>query len=145
MARPTPEEQNDIVAFLRAGGFPEVAAEAAGVPAARFADWMHRGGKPDEPRRYREFAAAVTQAQAQARLAAEVAVHAKKPLDWLKAGPGRQGWGRDVKPAAGPPGMEQPWFRELLATMLAALEPFSEAREAVAKALCLAGVTPSRK
>jgi hypothetical protein len=135
MARLTPEVQNDIVAFLRAGGFPEVAAEAAGVPAAQFANWMHRGRNPGEPRRYREFVAAVTQALAQARLTAEVAALKAKPLEWLKAGPGREGWGRDAAPPARPPGLEHPEIRELLARLLAALEPFPEAREAVARAI----------
>src|SRR5689334_11150720 len=98
MARLTAEIQTTIVAYLRAGGFPEVAAAAAGVPVARFARWMHRGQQPRAPRRYRRFAAAVAEALAQARLGAEVATHEKRPLDWLKCGPGRVNWGAKAAP-----------------------------------------------
>lgn len=135
MARLTPEIQNSITAFLRAGGFPEVAAAAAGVPAAQFARWMYAGTQPGAKKRYREFAAAVGEALGQARLKAEVAIHENKPLDWLKAGPGRADWGSKARPPAGPPALEHPAFQALLSGLLAALEPFPEAREAAAQAL----------
>ena len=49
MARPptplTPELQGRIVAFVRAGGYPHVAAEAAGVPRHVFERWLKRGGR----------------------------------------------------------------------------------------------------
>ena len=87
---PTPELQQQICAFIRAGGFPRVAAEAAGVRATDFARWLRRGRRKQAPAVYRAFADAVAQAMAQARLAAELQVFEKRPLDWLKCGPGKE-------------------------------------------------------
>src|SRR5262245_11882455 len=91
----TPAIQQAVIAFARAGGFAHVPAEAAGVPREVFDDWMSRPGP-----RYREFARAVRQAEAQARLRVEVAVLEARPLDWLKSGPG--------KPQSGYPGWTAP-------------------------------------
>ncbi|NBO91604.1 MAG: hypothetical protein EBV06_04715 [Planctomycetia bacterium] len=135
MARLTPEIQANLVAFLRAGGFPEVAAEASGITAAQFSRWMQRGSQPGAPRRLREFVTAVMQAVAQARLGAEVAMHENKPLEWLKFGPGRIDWGAKAKPHEQAPGLEHPVFRTLLVGLLAALEPYPEARQAAAEIL----------
>lgn len=81
--------QEKIAAFIRAGGFAHVAAEAAGLPRAVFARWLQRGESADAPANYRRFARAIREAEAQARLQAEVSVRGDKPLDWLKAGPGK--------------------------------------------------------
>src|SRR2546421_628308 len=97
---PTPELQQRICAFIRAGGFPRVAAEAAGVPAGVFERWLRRGKRRRAPDCYRAFAEAVAQARAQARLAAELQVFEKRPLDppyhrtpspgpWSRTSPGR--------------------------------------------------------
>jgi hypothetical protein len=87
-----------IAAFIRAGGFAHIAAEAAGLPREVFARWMERGERADAPANYRAFARAIREAEAQGRLQAELNVRSKKPLDWLKAGPGKAsadnpGWG----------------------------------------------------
>ncbi|MGL4553821.1 MAG: hypothetical protein ACRC33_21880, partial [Gemmataceae bacterium] len=50
------------------------------------------------------------------------------------AGPGRGGWGPDAEPPAAP-GLEHPEIRALFAELLAALEPFPEAREVAAAAI----------
>jgi hypothetical protein len=94
--------QEKIVAFIRAGGFAHVAAEAAGLPRELFARWLARGERADAPANYRAFARAVREAEAQARLQAELNVRKDKPLDWLKAGPGKAsadkpGWGSPGK------------------------------------------------
>ncbi len=81
--------EEKIAAFIRAGGFAHVAAEAAGLPRAVFARWMERGERADAPSNYRRFARAIREAEAQARLQAEASVRGDKPLDWLKAGPGK--------------------------------------------------------
>ncbi len=81
--------QEKIAAFIRAGGFAHVAAEAAGLPHSVFAHWMERGERGDAPSNYRRFARAIREAEAQARLQAEASVRGDKPLDWLKAGPGK--------------------------------------------------------
>ncbi len=67
MARPryrlTPALQEQIVAYIRAGGFPHVAAEAAGLPRRVFKRWLERGQRSDAPPDYRAFALAVMEAQ----------------------------------------------------------------------------------
>ncbi len=94
--------QEKIVAFIRAGGFAHIAAEAAGLPREVFARWMERGESADAPASYRNFARAIREAEAQARLQAELNVRSDKPLDWLKSGPGKTspdnpGWGTTGK------------------------------------------------
>ena len=90
--RPTklsPEVHQRIVAFIRAGSYAWVAAEAAGVSKTTFHRWLQRGA--EEARgRYREFADDVRQAQAQARVAAETEVRRTNPVSWLRYGPGRE-------------------------------------------------------
>jgi hypothetical protein len=98
--------QEKIAAFTRAGGFAHVAAEAAGLPREVFARWMARGERADAPASYRAFARAIREAEAQGRLQAELNVRNKKPLDWLKSGPGKAsadnpGWGDPKSGAAG--------------------------------------------
>lgn len=90
--------QKQIAAYIRAGGFAHVAAEAAGLPREVFARWLARGERADAPARYRTFARVIREAEAQGRLQAELDVRSKKPLDWLKSGPGKTsadnpGWG----------------------------------------------------
>lgn len=97
--------QEKIVAFIRAGGFAHVAAEAAGLPREVFARWLARGERGGAPANYRAFARAVREAEAQARLHAELNVRDVKPLDWLKAGPGKTttdnpGWSNPGKAGA---------------------------------------------
>jgi hypothetical protein len=136
----TPDLQHAIVSYLRAGGFPEVCAEAAGVPVAVFADWMHQGEGPDAQPPYDDLARAARQAAAQGRLAAEIAVRDGRPLDWLRYGPGRDnarlpGWGAAVKPRAGAAedaGLMSPSNRALLRALQICLAAFPEARAAVA-------------
>jgi hypothetical protein len=94
--------QEKIAAFIRAGGFAHIAAEAAGLPRELFARWLERGERADAPANYRAFARAIREAEAQARLQAELNVRSDKPLDWLKAGPGKSsadnpGWGNSSK------------------------------------------------
>jgi len=133
--------QEIITAYARAGGFVESAAEAAGVPAAVFADWMHQGERPDAHPPFADFARAVRAAQAQGRLRAEIDVRESRPLDWLRYGPGRDsarlpGWGAAVKPRVGPleeaAPLESPAVRSMLSRILSALAPFPEARAALA-------------
>jgi len=137
----TPAIQQAIVAYIRAGGFPHVAAEAAGVPHEVFEQWRQRGEEPRAPARYRDFAAAVRQAAAQARLGAEVQVRTDKPLDWLRNGPGREtadspGWTTPARPR--PPRQAEsplldPAFSALLLGLLETLSDFPDARAAAAR------------
>jgi hypothetical protein len=139
----TPAIQQAIVAYVRAGGFPHVAAEAAGVPAETFERWMQLGERPRAAAKYRELADAIRQAVAQARLGAELQTRSGKPLDWLRGGPGRpsaagDGW---TGPARAAPAksneltMLSPEVQQLIATLLEVLRSHPEARAAVVAAL----------
>jgi hypothetical protein len=133
----TPAVQQAVIAYIRGGGFPSVAAEAAGIPRDVFDSWIQQGEKPRARQRFRDFALAVRQAAAQARLGAEVAVRDDKPLDWLRCGPGREtaeviGWTGPARPrtaaGAAPCVLLDPDVQVLSAGLLRALESQPEAR-----------------
>jgi hypothetical protein len=133
--------QQNIVAFIRAGGFPHVAAEAAGIPHEVFEQWRRQGEGSRAAKKYSDFALAIRQAVAQARLGAELSVRESKPLDWLRNGPGREtpersGWTSLARPrsatAPATPLLLDPDAQALLANLLHALEAHPEARAAVA-------------
>src|SRR5262249_34857327 len=139
----TPEIQKTIAAFIRAGAFPEVAAQAAGVPLEVFAAWLDRGRREGARPPYSSFYHAVQQAQAQARVAAERVAFKEKPMDWLKSGPGRDsaevpGWAAPARPgrrdSAARDALAGPEVQELIAAMLQVLAPYPEARAALVQA-----------
>jgi hypothetical protein len=91
----TPEVQQKIVAFVRAGSYDWVAAEANGVDRQTFWEWIRRGEGREHPDRpptdlYANFAKEVREARAQARSAAEVEVRQANPEFWLRCGPGKE-------------------------------------------------------
>lgn len=93
-----------ILNGIRAGGYAQVAAEAWGIPVRVLHDWLERGrgAKAREP--YRSFAREFEEAQAQARLHAEIQLYQAEPRIWLEHGPGREtadrpGWTAPVKAA----------------------------------------------
>ena len=140
----TPEIEEKLLGFIRAGGYPHVAAEAAGVPRERFAAWLRRGRRRNAPEPYRSFYRRVQQAVATARLKAEVETFGKNPFYWLRHGPGREapkvpGWTNPVKPGQGDDAGGQelltPEGARIFALLLQALEPFPEARQAAAAAI----------
>jgi hypothetical protein len=135
-----------ILAAIRAGAFPRVAAEVAGLPGEVLDHWMQasrrRRGRP--PRAIRAFLQRVRQAVAHARLTAEWEVRQKDPKFWLCHGPGREtknapGWTAVPKPAFAPGGaldvLASPEGHRLCALILRALAAFPDARAAVAAAL----------
>ncbi len=135
----------DIASRVQGGAFPHVAAEAAGVPAEVFQDWMERGSRPGAREPYRSLAERVRHAHGHARCMAEVALRTDDPKAWLLNGPGKNsdalpGWSTPVKAQ---PGADRDAanllldarVQALLAALMAALEPFPEARAAVAAAL----------
>jgi hypothetical protein len=142
--RLTPAVGQQICAFIRAGGYPPVAAEGAGVPRKLFARWLARGLRKGAREPYRSFAESVRQAEAQARLGAEMAAYKKDAMGWLKGGPGREttarpGWSMPVKARTPDERKRNPLLQSevarLLAALLHALTPFPEARAAVAAVL----------
>jgi hypothetical protein len=96
----TKERMEMIVAFIRAGAFDYVAAEAAGISERTFHEWIARGEGRHPNRgstpKLRDFADQVRIAHAEARLAAELTIYKAEPRTWLRqvarTKPGREGW-----------------------------------------------------
>src|SRR6516165_8040445 len=84
----TRELETTILSWVRAGGYPHVAAAAAGVSEERWQLWRVRSTRR-EP--YKSFFAAIAQAHATARLKAETTTLEQDARFWLKHGPGREG------------------------------------------------------
>jgi hypothetical protein len=136
---------NDIAMRVQNGAFPHVAAEAAGVPAEVFQDWMERGSRPWAREPYRSLAERIRHAHGHARCMAEVALRNDDPKAWLLNGPGKNsdslpGWTTPVRGQAGLDrqavnALLEPQVQALFAAVLAALEPYADARAAVAAAL----------
>ncbi len=145
MIRLTIKLRQTICAFIRAGAFAQVAAAAAGVPPEVFADWLERGQRSGAREPYRSFAAEVQQAIAQARVSAEMNVLHKAPATWLRNGPGREsaeqpGWTTTARPVSRRDSRSMnvlldPGMQRVLTALLRVLEPYPEARAAVARAL----------
>jgi hypothetical protein len=140
----TPAIEKTIVAYVRAGGYAHIAAEAAGIPREVFEEWMRKGEAKRSSKMYKHFAEEVRRAEAQARLGAEVAALKDKPMDWLKAGPGKEttvkpGWSALAKPLSGAAKemhmLMDPGVQRFLAVLLRALEPHPEIRAVVVSVL----------
>jgi hypothetical protein len=141
----TPEIARGIVAAIRAGGFPHVAAAAYGVDAAVWERWLRRGRRKHAREPYRSFVRKVDEAHAQARLRAEIAVLEQDVRAWLKHGPGRDrpgkpGWAALARPAPPPERaaaqlLAAPAFLRFVALLRTALAPFPEALAAVTRVI----------
>ena len=135
----------EIILRVRSGAFPHVAAEAAGVPAEVFQEWMERGSRPGAREPYRGLAEQVRHAHGHARCVSEVALRQKDPKAWLLNRPGKNsdnlpGWTMPVKGQTKPqrPGagvLLQAEMQTLLGSLLDVLAPYPEARAALAAAL----------
>jgi hypothetical protein len=103
---------------------------------------MRRGQAARASAVYRNFADAVRQAVAQARLSAEIAVHKARPLDWLRSGPGKEtptapGWTSNVRAAAPTTAADlgRAEVQKMIAILLDLLGPHPELRVTLARAL----------
>ncbi len=81
-----------------------VAAEAAGISARTFREWMERGEgrhptRPATPK-LRRFVRMIDRARAEARVAAEAGIYREDPKFWLthvaRSRPDREGWTEPV-------------------------------------------------
>ena len=95
----TPELQNNICAYVRAGAYDYAAAEACGIGRRTFFEWLERGERQSKRGRvlaYVQFAVAIRRAQAEARVSAEVTVKKIDPKWWLsrmhRERPDAPGW-----------------------------------------------------
>jgi len=112
----TPEIHRTIVAYVEAGSFDYVAAEAAGIDQRTFRDWVARGEGRHPSRRktpqLAAFAEAVREARAKARASREIIVAERDPKFWLqhaaRSKPGREGWSEPMEAtdADAPPAYE---------------------------------------
>ena len=92
----------DVVKYVRAGCYPEVAAEAVGVPAAVLRDWLRQADDTKCPPKIIHLRDELRAAAAQARAAAEVTLFQDDRPAWLRLGPGKEtpsraGWSQPSK------------------------------------------------
>jgi hypothetical protein len=145
---PFPYDQkraDELLAFVRAGVFPLVAAQAAGISRRTFLRWLRRGSRAGARQPYAGFVSELRKTAAMARAMSEVAVAKKDPKFWLTRGPGKQranypGWTGEVKAPPVHPHTDAHWqsraeLAELCQRLMKALEGFPEARSAAARAL----------
>jgi hypothetical protein len=142
--RLTPAVQTVICRYILSGSYPQVAAEAAGIPREVFDRWMRRAQVRRPKKKYRLFYEAVMQASAQVRLSAEARALAKDPFAWLKCGPGKEtadrpGWSNPPR-AQDRRGQAVNLLlrretQDLVTTLLRVLQPHPQVRAAVADAL----------
>lgn len=139
--RLTASLRQQIVAAIRSGGYAQVAAQARGVSPRQFQTWLERGRGEKAREPYASFARLVDEAQAQARLRAEVSVFEAAPRIWLEHGPGREtaaspGWSSPVAaadPARSPQNVFlNPLFMRFCEDVSAALASYPEPRQIVA-------------
>lgn len=158
----TPEVGKTICAFITAGGFPHVAAEAAGIPREVFEEWLQlgrpigSGGKRRKPHpTYTPFWTRVMTATATARLRAEMSALSDDPVAWLRNGPGKDkpndpGWSVGIKPVVHEQNTQinvllAPEMQGVFASILQILAPHPEARAAMAEALAGANTFNRKK
>jgi hypothetical protein len=140
-----PETTRLLLMYIRAGGHPHVAAEAAGLPRAQFTHCMEQGASARAGSRPGAFFHAVCQAHAQARLRAETTVFEKRPLDWLRSGPGKErpddlGWTSAPRALPRPSAARDfhavdPQWQAVVRVLLQSLTPYPELRVRIAAAL----------
>jgi hypothetical protein len=86
--------------------------------------WQSACKKSNCPKRVRQFFQKLNQAHGQAVLRAQITAFNEKPLDWLK---------NTGKQKGEPTPADDLSWNQLLPAILGALEPFPEARQALAR------------
>jgi transposase-like protein len=84
----TPELQEEILRGIRAGAYPEVAAQRVGIGSSTFYQWMQRGRQAREaghPDQFTEFAEAVEEAKGHAETRAVAVVLKAAEKSWRAA------------------------------------------------------------
>lgn len=146
----TAQIQKAICSFIRAGAYPQRAAQAAGIPPEVFADWVRQGNVKKPNPLYRDFAQAIAEAKAQAQITAETRVFQGEKghegaLAWLRHGPGKEsaddpGWTSPVKQLPRQTGTQVSIFNDpvglsFIAKLRQLLSGHPELLQAVAQAL----------
>lgn len=142
--RLNPTLHQQIMAAIRAGGFPHIAAQAFGVTPNELEGWLRRGERAGESGRQRggtrfcAFAKELREAFAQARLKAEIQVFNEDPPRWLEHGPGRDradhaGWSSAVKALISLEGersaLNDPIFLDVLGALMNELADLPEVQK----------------
>lgn len=128
----TAEAEAKILTYIEAGAADYIAAEAAGIDARTFRDYLQRG-RGEHPTRaatpqLRQFAQAVMEAKARARAAREIQAAEHHVPFWLthmaRSKPEREGWTEPVDAEAGgpPPAAYQPTLEEAAETLRVLVE-----------------------
>jgi hypothetical protein len=140
--RLTPQLAKELCERIKAGAFEHVASESLGIPVDVYQRWLARGRGPQASRTYREFYEGIQQAKAHARLMAEMAMRTDNPRTWLLHGPGKEtastaGWSASPRAALAKSSAQQQRAELLavIAVVYRALQPFTDARLAVAQEL----------
>jgi hypothetical protein len=134
----SPTVERQLLAAVRSGVYPHVAAAAVGVPRQHFLAWM-RSGRVRARGRCRQLWLEVCEARAFARMRAEVEARQKDVKFWLRYGPGKDGprpaWMSARKPTGGPRPEHLANLQAVVDGLLEALGPYPEARQAVLQSL----------
>jgi hypothetical protein len=147
--RLTPRLRDQIVAAVRGGAYPHVAAAAFGISRDLFDAWLHRGGAADAREPYRSLFQEVQAAHAQARVRAEVNALEEAPKFWLESGPGRDragepGWASAVKASdamsASRNALLEPEILDLIRAFCAELTSHPELRRRISQVLSQRGI-----
>jgi len=135
-SRLPPDAEKQLLSAIRAGVYPQVAAEGCGLPRRVFSRWMKRGEHTTQGRCHGLWLK-ICEATAQARMKAEIEVRQKDVKFWLRYGPGKErpgapGWGASAKSGQrAPAGQQLP--PRLVSELMEALEVFPEARSVMAQ------------
>src|SRR4051812_30039987 len=101
-AQLAPELIKEIGDCIRAGAFPEVAAQSLGIPLELYQKWLGTKGRKGN-KLYDQLRLEVLKAAGHARFMAEMQMRSEDPKAWLMHGPGKDqpglpGWSQPVKP-----------------------------------------------
>src|SRR5262249_10830920 len=121
--------------------FPHVAAKAWGMSAAQLEFILEQAETGSDKSKNAKFGKKIIQAQATARLRAEMEAYDKNPILWLKSGPGKEkpqnpGWTSVVRPHLTAEHKTinlytSPDFLGFMATLRQVLAPFPDALKAL--------------
>jgi len=137
--RLTPELILQLCTRIRGGAFEHVACESLGVPYEEYQKWLELARRKRSRKIYRDLAAAVHQARAEARLKPEMEMRDKNPRLWLLQGPGketntRRGWSsspqalKDEQSSGSFLTLE---LLKLIGALVKIVRPYPEIREAI--------------
>lgn len=79
----TPELQEKIIKYIKAGNYNKVACQMVGICEDTYYEWLKRGKKGESP--YSEFSESARQAEAEAEIRNVTIIQIAAKLDWRAA------------------------------------------------------------